>query len=118
MPTHQTQALKLGPASSPETMNELQSLGEGTFRVESDLTIQTVPGLWAQSLKLFPPIQASSISIDVSHVAKVDSGGLALLVAWARWANFKDKKFSLQGESDKIAVLIENNQLEKLFYST
>jgi ABC-type transporter Mla MlaB component len=98
-------------------MNELQSLGEGTFRVTSDLTTETVPDLWAQSKKLFPPTDASSINIDVSNVVQVDSGGLALLVAWARWANFRDKKFALHGKSDQLAVLIENNQLEKLFYS-
>jgi|TARA_B110000238_G_C16129045_1_gene440593 ABC-type transporter Mla MlaB component len=98
-------------------MNELQSLGAGTFRVTSDLTTETVPDLWAQSKKLFPSTEASSINIDVSNVVQVDSGGLALLVAWARWANFRDKKFALHGKSDQLAVLIENNQLEKLFYS-
>ena len=98
-------------------MNELQSLGEGTFRVSSDLTVETVPELWAQSKSLFPPTDASSISIDVSKVVQVDSGGLALLVAWARWANFRDKGFALQGVSEQLMVLIENNQLEKLFYS-
>jgi len=98
-------------------MNELQSLGKGTFRVSSDLTVETVPELWAQSKNLFPPIESSSISIDVSNVIQVDSGGLALLVAWARWANFRDKNFALQGESEQLAILIENNQLEKLFYS-
>lgn len=98
-------------------MNELQSLGEGNFRVSSDLTTVTVPTLWAQSKKLFPPTEAASISIDVSNVVQVDSGGLALLVAWARWANFRNKKFALQGKSEQLTVLIENNQLEKLFYS-
>lgn len=99
-------------------MNDLQSLGEGNFRVSSDLTTMTVPELWMQSKKLFPPTEASSISIDVSNVAQVDSGGLALLVAWARWANFRDKKFALKGVTDQLSVLIENNQLEKLFYSS
>ncbi len=98
-------------------MSELQSLGGGNFRVSSDLTTVTVPDLWAQSKKLFPPTDASFISIDVSNVVHVDSGGLALLVAWVRWANFRNKKFALQGKSGQLAVLIENNQLEKLFYS-
>ncbi len=98
-------------------MNELKSLGEGNFRVSSDLTTVTVPELWAKSKKLFPLTDASSISIDVGNVVQVDSGGLALLVAWARWANLRDKKFALQGRSEQLAVLIENNQLEKLFYS-
>lgn len=98
-------------------MDELQNLGDGNFRVSSDLTTVTVPELWAQSKKLFPPTEAAAISIDVSNVVHVDSGGLALLVAWARWANFKDKQFSLHGKSDQLAILIENNQLEKLFYS-
>ena len=99
-------------------MAELQNLGDGSFRVSSDLTILTVPELWAQSQKAFPPTEASVISIDLSQVNQVDSGGLALLVAWARWTNFKNKQFKLHGSSDKLAVLIENNQLEKLFYSS
>ncbi len=99
-------------------MVELQSLGNGNFRIGSDLTISTAPELWAQSRKIFPPIEAEAISIDVSNVVQVDSGGLALLVAWARWANFRNKQFHLHGSSDKLTVLIENNQLEKLFYSS
>lgn len=99
-------------------MSELQSLGNGNFRVSSDLTMDTAPELWAQSRKMFPPTEASSINIDVSNVIQVDSGGLALLVSWARWANFRDKQFHLHGCPEKLAVLIENNQLEKLFYSS
>lgn len=99
-------------------MTELQSLGNGNFRISSDLTVMTAPALWAQSRKAFPPTETSSINIDVSHVINVDSGGLALLVAWARWANCRDKQFNLHGSSQKLTVLIENNHLEKLFYSS
>ena len=99
-------------------MIELQSLGDGNFRISSDLTMDNVPQLWTQSRKMFPPTDASVINIDVSNVTQVDSGGLALLVAWARWANFRDKQFNLRGSSEKLTVLIENNQLEKLFYSS
>ncbi len=99
-------------------MVELQSLGNGQFRVSADLTTSTVPELWAQSKKLFPPLDTDDIKIDVSNVVQVDSGGLALLVAWSRWANFRNKHFSLLGKSDQLTVLIENNQLEKLFYSS
>ena len=99
-------------------MNELQNLGEGNFRVSTDLTTEAVPQLWEQSKKLFPPTKAPFISIDVSNVVQVDSGGLALLVAWARWANFRDKKFAVTGMTEQLSVLIENNQLEKLFYSS
>ena len=97
-------------------MSELQNLGSGVFRVGSDLTVNTVPALWVQSRKLFPPTEASSIKIDVNNVLQVDSGGLALLVAWSRWANFREKKFSLSGSSKQLATLIENNHLEKLLY--
>ena len=64
-------------------MVELQSLGNGQFRVSADLTTSTVPELWAQSKKLFPPLDTDDIKIDVSNVVQVDSGGLALLVAWS-----------------------------------
>ncbi len=99
-------------------MNKLESLGGGIFKIGSDLTIDTVPALWTQSRKLFPPTKASDIKIDVSNVLQVDSGGLALLVAWSRWANFRDKPFSLCGASKQLVMLIENNHLEKLLYSS
>ena len=97
-------------------MSELQSLGNGVFRVGTDLTTDAVPALWAQSRKLFPPTESSTIKIDVNNVLQADSGGLALLVAWSRWANFREKKFSLYGSSKQLATLIENNHLEKLLY--
>ena len=97
-------------------MSELQSLGNGVFRLGANLTTDVVPGLWAQSRKLFPPTEATSIKIDVSNILQVDSGGLALLVAWARWANFREKKFSLMGYCRQLVTLIENNNLEKLLY--
>lgn len=96
---------------------ELQDLGAGQFRINSDLTTLTAPELWTQSKKLFPPVEAAAINIDISHVLHVDSGGLALLVAWSRWANFRGKKFYLHGKSEQLTTLIENNQLEKLFYA-
>ena len=97
-------------------MSELQSLGNGVFRLGANLTTDTVPKLWAQSRKLFPPTEASAIKIDVSNILQVDSGGLALLVAWSRWANFREKKFSLAGNCKQLITLIENNHLEKLLY--
>lgn len=99
-------------------MIHLQTLGEGYFSVGNDLTIDAVPELWIQSKNLFPSANAAVISIDVSLVTNVDSGGLALLVAWARWANSRNKQFKVQGRNSKLAVLIENNHLEKLFYSS
>ena len=97
-------------------MSELQSLGNGVFRVGSELTTESAPALWAQSRKLFPPTESSTIKIDVNNVLQVDSGGLALLVAWSRWANFREKKFCLGGSSKQLLTLIENNHLEKLLY--
>ena len=97
-------------------MSDLQSLGNGVFRVGSELTTDSAPALWSESRKLFPPTEASAIQIDVNNVLQVDSGGLALLVAWSRWANFREKKFSLRGSSQQLATLIENNHLEKLLY--
>ena len=98
-------------------MAELQNLSDGQFRISKDLTTETAPLLWAQSKKLFPPTQANSITMDTSQVDNVDSGGLALLVAWVRWATFHNKKFQLQGVPKKLDVLIHNNSLEKLFYT-
>ena len=95
-------------------MVELEDAGDGTFIIRDDITVDTVPGLWDQSRKMFPPNVASNITINVSDVKDVDSSGVALLVAWSRWAACNDKTFSLAGSSSKLTSLIENNNLEKI----
>ena len=98
-------------------MVELHNISDGEFHVSNDLTTETARSLWEESKKKFPPTHANTIIIDVSKVINVDSGGLALLVAWVRWATSHNKKFQIQGIPKKLDALIHNNSLEKLFYS-
>lgn len=58
--------------------------GTGRFRVRGDLSFDTVPGLWAQSERLFR--SADRVELDLGEVGRTDSAGLALLVALTRRA--------------------------------
>lgn len=99
-------------------MTELHNAGNGIFSIRDDITVDTVPALWAQSRKLFPPNDASSITINVDAITDIDSSGVALLVAWSRWATCNEKTFFIAGYSAKLAKLIENNNLEKILKLT
>lgn len=64
----------------------LQRTARNRFRVQGDLTFETVPDLWRRAPSLFAGMTGDTLTIDLTAVRRVDSGGLALLVAWARWA--------------------------------
>lgn len=58
-----------------------EGAAEGGLALRGALTVDTVPGLWKQSLRLFGA-QRKSLSVDLAGVDPVDSAGLALLIAW------------------------------------
>lgn len=52
----------------------------GRLVLTGELTFASVPGLWPQAAPLFSG--QAGLEIDLSGVARADSAGLALLVAW------------------------------------
>jgi phospholipid transport system transporter-binding protein len=60
--------------------------GKNRFRVDGDLTFESVPALWREGPAHFAGIAADTLTVDLTAVRRVDSGGLALLVSWVRWA--------------------------------
>ncbi|HHB13406.1 MAG TPA: STAS domain-containing protein [Chromatiales bacterium] len=61
--------------------------GKSRFRVDGDLTFETVPLLWREAAPAFAAIAGEGLTVDLGSVGRVDSAGLALLVAWVRWAH-------------------------------
>jgi len=58
---------------------------EGTLKVHGPLTFATVPGLFMESNSIIKSV-SETITIDLQHVSRTDSAGLALLVEWLRAA--------------------------------
>ena len=53
-----------------------------------------------------------SLEIDIGAAQKFDSGGLALLVAWSRWAHCNKKDLIFRNATEKAQKLIEINKLQ------
>lgn len=84
------------------------------FKVTGDLTFASVSSIWNQAVKVLPGIEEQSLEIDIGSAHELDSGGVALLVAWARWAYCNKKELFFSNASSKARKLIETNKLQDL----
>lgn len=91
----------------------LEARGEGSFAVEGELSFATVPALWEQSRRPFATA-ADKVDIDLAAAGRADSAGLALLVAWTRWARGNDKSIRFRNTPVQIVRLAEVNKLTEL----
>jgi phospholipid transport system transporter-binding protein len=91
----------------------LEARGDGRFTIEGELSFTTVPALWDQSRQPFATV-ADKIDIDLSAAGRADSAGLALLVAWTRWARGNDKSIRFANAPAQIVRLAEVNKLTAL----
>lgn len=87
-------------------MNEVQisSRDEGGYLVTGELTLATVGEVLRQNILPLPHGQEEMV-LDLSKVSHVDSGGLALLIAWARQARASGCLLKFCGVSGKMASL-------------
>lgn len=72
-------------------MNSLATLVEENQRilVSGTLNFSSIVPLWEASLKLFPKYNA--MEIDLANVVAVNSGGLALILEWIKYAKRSQK---------------------------
>jgi phospholipid transport system transporter-binding protein len=92
----------------------LKTKGRGVVGVTGEMSFTTVPDLWEQSRRLFPMIEGDHLEIDLTDVSRTDSAGLALLVAWTRWAKSRSKSLRFIHVRPGIKALSEANQLNRL----
>lgn len=97
------------------TVIHLDDEGEGRYRVCGDLSFDTVPDLWKRSKRVFTSTGQKGLQIDLGGVQAFDSAGLALLVAWKRWAKHHTRSFTLTQVSPKMIELAKANNLGTLF---
>ncbi len=92
----------------------VKTKGRGIVGVSGELSFSTVPDLWDQSRRVLPLIEGDHLEIDLTDVSRTDSAGLALLVAWTRWARSRSKSLRFIHVRPGIKALSEANQLHRL----
>ena len=93
------------------TSSDFKYIEPGRFTVTGDLTFSSVPQIWNQARKSLLDVHEESLEIDIGAAQNFDSGGLALLVAWSRWAHCNKKDLSFRNATEKAQKLIEINKL-------
>ncbi len=93
----------------------LDDEGEGRYRIRGDMSFNTVPYLWQQSKRVFAGTGQNGLQINLGDVQAFDSAGLALLVAWKRWAQRHTQSFTLTQVPPKLIELAKANNLASLF---
>lgn len=92
--------------------NEFISLERGKFKVTSDLTFSQVGEIWHQAKKPLIESDEKILDIDIASAHNLDSSGIALLVAWARWSHCNNKTLTFSNASEKVRKLVEINKLQ------
>ena len=94
--------------------SDFQCIDRGKFKITGDLTINSVASVWDQAKILLPHLEEENLIIDIGSAKEVDSGGLALLVAWTRWAYCNKKELTFSNASNKVRRIVEINKLQDL----
>jgi len=93
-------------------VSDFKYLEPGRFTVTGDLTFASVPEIWNQARKSLLDVLEDSLEIDIGAAQKFDSSGLALMVAWSRWAHCNKKDLVFCNASEKAQKLIQINKLQ------
>jgi len=94
-----------------------QSESRYTLYLKGDLNMQTSPKLM-QALEPLFSSSATSITIHMSHLLKVDSTGVATLVEGLRWSQHTKHSFMLQSVSQAVMALLKMYKLQNAFEVT
>ncbi len=82
------------------------------FRIEGDLTLNTVTDVMAQAEPLFA--SAAEIIVDLANVKHSDSAGLAILIEWMRVAAAMNKDIVFQHVPKQMMAIAETTGLDAL----
>ena len=96
----------------PQTTT-ISTLENGVI-LRGNLLYSTVAPILTIGSEMIQNHKADVIAIDMSEVVKIDSAGIALLLAWKRLCDKNNKKYQLEGASQQAVSLISTNKLEKL----
>jgi phospholipid transport system transporter-binding protein len=93
-------------------LEQLQSMGDGRYKVSGKLSFATVRALLLSSRSMFavePPQE-----IDLSGVTLGDSAGLALLVEWFRMSAHAGRSLRFSAASPQLQALSKISDLQQV----
>jgi phospholipid transport system transporter-binding protein len=83
-----------------------------TYHISGELTLDTARAVKKESDERFD--NAVALDIDLTHVTRSDSAGLALLIAWMRQANQSDKQISFQHVPAQMLAIAKASGLDDI----
>ena len=95
------------------TETNLELLEQG-FRISGDLSFSTVSSLIEKGKEQINQISSDLVKINLNSVDRVDSAGIALLLAWKRDCLSVKKSCEFQGVPQQTMSLIETYQLQSV----
>jgi phospholipid transport system transporter-binding protein len=90
----------------------LESLGNGRFKVSGRLNSSSVVAVLKESRSHFA--ESKAIDIDLSGVTESDSSGLALLLEWLRLSRIAERSIQFQNLPPQINALARISEVEDL----
>lgn len=91
----------------------ISQTGPGQLAVSGDLKLDTVAGLYRDSLQFAGQDPLPSV-VDLSQVADADSAGLALLLEWQSWARRREHRFQFENTPPHLMQLAELSEAQCL----
>ncbi len=89
---------------------QIQSSGDGRYRITGELGFNTVSGLYPG-----PFAQDKAVELDLTEVTRADSAGLALLIQWVQDARQRDARIGFSNIPAQLAAMIKVAELETVF---
>lgn len=83
----------------------------GHFQLTGDLSFATVPQVYLEADTLFGS-PATAVVLDLSHVERTDSAGLALLVEWLRQARRLHKNLHFRAIPEQLLAIAKASGVE------
>lgn len=87
---------------------------EQGFLIKGDLAFSTVSALIDQGKEQIEKVDADTVQINLDSVKRIDSAGIALLLAWKRDCLSKKKSCQFQGASKQAMSLLDTYQLKDI----
>ncbi len=93
-------------------MTELSPGENGLVRLDGDLTVDEVPGIYRYSLTW--KHNSLPAGIDLSKIGQSDSSAVALLLEWAEWAENAGQKIEFRNPTDSMRTIAGLSDVEAL----
>jgi phospholipid transport system transporter-binding protein len=94
-------------------VNQISPQSDGGFSISGELVFDTVPDLVANGRTMFAA-DGGTLAVDLAHVSRADSAGLALLIEWRRMAVQRGKTIVFKNVPAQMIAIAKVSGLDAL----